>query len=91
MSNIIERCFGTLKGRFRCLLHSRELYYTPEKAALITNVCAMLHNICIQFNVNFDNRLLVVEVENVEATSTQSAGNLKNVANQIRNSIRDAL
>lgn len=49
--NIIERTNGVLKNRWRCLLGARELYYTPEKAAKVVNICCALHNICIYYNV----------------------------------------
>lgn len=55
--NIIERCIGLLKSRFRCLLKARELHYTPEKVCQIINVCVMLHNMCLKYNVPFDDNL----------------------------------
>lgn len=42
----IERTFGILKGRWRCLLAARELHYSPEKAGKIIIACCVLHNIC---------------------------------------------
>ncbi|KAJ8938663.1 hypothetical protein NQ314_011402 [Rhamnusium bicolor] len=33
--NVIERCFGLLKQRFRYLLKQRVLHYTPQRAARI--------------------------------------------------------
>lgn len=30
-------------------MRAREMHLKPEKAALITNVCAALHNICIYY------------------------------------------
>jgi DDE superfamily endonuclease len=43
----IERSFGLLKARWRCLLRHRCLHYNPERSALIINACAVLHNIAI--------------------------------------------
>lgn len=48
--NVIERCNGVLKGRFRCLLRHRTLNYSPVKAAKITIACAVLHNIARHYN-----------------------------------------
>lgn len=48
--NVVERCFGVLKNRFRCILGSRGLHYGPEKATQIINACCSLHNMCIEYN-----------------------------------------
>ncbi|XP_054709081.1 putative nuclease HARBI1 [Uloborus diversus] len=49
--NPIERCFGVLKARFRCILKDRVLHYHPVAAARIVNACAVLHNICIEHGI----------------------------------------
>lgn len=46
--NVIERCFGIMKSRFRCLDKSGgTLLYSPEKACRIFVAAAVLHNFCI--------------------------------------------
>ncbi|CAG4959027.1 unnamed protein product [Colias eurytheme] len=42
--NCIERCFGLLKARWRCLLKHRTLHYEPH----IVSACCVLHNIAVQ-------------------------------------------
>ncbi|KAK9738210.1 DDE superfamily endonuclease [Popillia japonica] len=70
--NCIERCFGILKRRFRCLLKERVLRYDPQKARLITNVCAILHNICVEaqipnnFEVPHENNILLASNDDVQ-------------------------
>ncbi|XP_046976572.1 putative nuclease HARBI1 [Vanessa cardui] len=46
--NCIERCFGLLKARWRCLLRDRVLHYHPRVASKITMACCVLHNIALQ-------------------------------------------
>ncbi|XP_053567989.1 meiosis-specific protein MEI4 [Bombina bombina] len=49
---IIERTFGLLKMRFRCLDRSGgAMQYAPEKVAKIILVCCILHNIAIKVSV----------------------------------------
>ncbi|XP_029466582.1 putative nuclease HARBI1 [Rhinatrema bivittatum] len=51
--NVIERTFGVLKGRFRCLDRSGgALQYSAEKVVSIILACCMLHNICLRFGVH---------------------------------------
>lgn len=62
---LIERTFGELKNRFRCLLKDRVLHYAPVTVGKIVTACAVLHNICIENNVPLildDNEDFVNEV-----------------------------
>lgn len=56
--NVVERCFGVLKNRFRCLIGSRGLHYHPSKATQIVNACCALHNICIYYKCPEDTNTL---------------------------------
>lgn len=53
--NIVERTFGMLKSRFRCLDRTGgALLYSPEKVAQITVVCCILHNIAKRHGLEHD-------------------------------------
>lgn len=52
--NCIERCFGMLKMRFRCLLRERTSRYKPEFVCKLMRLCAALHNMCIDGHVEFE-------------------------------------
>ena len=50
---VIERAFGVLKSRFRCLHKSGgSLTYAPAKCCNIILACTILHNMCIDANVD---------------------------------------
>ncbi|KAJ8933289.1 hypothetical protein NQ314_014117 [Rhamnusium bicolor] len=45
--NVVERCIGMLKKRFRSIFKHRVLSYDPYRAAHIIYSCVILHNLCI--------------------------------------------
>ncbi|XP_049271215.1 putative nuclease HARBI1 [Rhipicephalus sanguineus] len=47
MRNVVERCIGVLKSKFRCLRHFRTMLYNPDRAARIVYACVALHNIAL--------------------------------------------
>lgn len=49
--SVIERCNGVLKMRFRCLLKHRTLHYKPAISCRIINSCVVLHNMCVEYNI----------------------------------------
>ncbi|KAJ1123353.1 hypothetical protein NDU88_001823 [Pleurodeles waltl] len=51
---IIERTFGLLKARFRCLhMTGGSLLYSPKKVCQIIVACCMLHNLALRRQVPF--------------------------------------
>lgn len=55
--SVVERTFGTLKARFRCLDRSGGcLLYSPERCVNIIVSCLVLHNICVERNTPVPNR-----------------------------------
>lgn len=61
---MIERCIGLLKMRFRCLLGERKMRYHPTKAGNIIYSCVVLHNY-LAFN-RFDLMHDIDELQNFE-------------------------
>lgn len=55
--NIVERCNGILKSRFRCL--TTEITFNPKKASKIIGACACLHNYAIR--IKLPNESVVLE------------------------------
>ncbi|XP_046736565.1 putative nuclease HARBI1 [Diprion similis] len=50
----VERCFGIVKGRWRCLRKERALHYCPQFAALIVNACCVLHNMAMRRGIPYE-------------------------------------
>ncbi|KAJ1172512.1 hypothetical protein NDU88_004358 [Pleurodeles waltl] len=51
---VIERTFGLLKARFRCLhMTGGSLMYSPKKVCQIIMACCMLHNLALRRQVPF--------------------------------------
>nr|XP_014091779.1 putative nuclease HARBI1 [Bactrocera oleae] len=50
----IEKCFNAIKNRFRCIADGKAIYYLPEKATKIINVCCAIHNACIFYKDNLE-------------------------------------
>lgn len=65
---LIERCIGLLKVRFRCILGERKLRYNPTKVGKIIYACATLHNFLIvnKFDIrhDIDQDLLQIVINN---------------------------
>ncbi|XP_055714296.1 uncharacterized protein LOC129808542 [Phlebotomus papatasi] len=51
--SIIERVNGILKSRFLCLLRHRVLHYDPTTVSRIITTCCILHNMCVNANMEF--------------------------------------
>ncbi|KAJ1150588.1 hypothetical protein NDU88_003378 [Pleurodeles waltl] len=51
---VIERTFGLLKARFRCLhMTGGSLFYSPKKVCQIIVACCILHNLALRRQVPF--------------------------------------
>ncbi|KAJ1208503.1 hypothetical protein NDU88_003888 [Pleurodeles waltl] len=51
---VIERTFGLLKAKFRCLhMTVGSLFYSPRKVCQIIIACCMLHNLALRRQVPF--------------------------------------
>ncbi|KAJ1107354.1 hypothetical protein NDU88_004745 [Pleurodeles waltl] len=79
---IVERTFGILKSRFRCLdITGGSLLYSPEMVCKIILTCAILHNICIKRNIpRLEPEPHMPEEEEEEDAGLQHEGELRNTA-----------
>lgn len=84
--NVVERCFGLLKNRFRAILGSRGLHYSPQKATKIINACCAMHNICIKYKF-FDGVVDETLVDNANDPSILMEEEEDNSAMAIRRNI----
>ncbi|KAJ1098609.1 hypothetical protein NDU88_003716 [Pleurodeles waltl] len=75
---VIERTFGLLKARLRCLhMTGGSLYYSPKKGCQIIEACCMLHNLALRQQVPFlqedgPARGLVAAVEPVDSEEEEA-------------------
>ncbi|XP_049445652.1 uncharacterized protein LOC125896823 [Epinephelus fuscoguttatus] len=80
--NIVERTFGILNSRFRCLDRTGgALLYRPEKVAQIVVTCCMLHNIAKQHGLEHnampeENADLPILEQQPNAAGMQTCSNL---------------
>lgn len=72
LRQIIERCIGLLKIRFRCIMGERKLRYMPTKVGRIVYACATLHNFLIFNHYNI--------LHNINQNMLQNFFNAQNVA-----------
>ncbi|KAJ1099177.1 hypothetical protein NDU88_004281 [Pleurodeles waltl] len=77
---VIERTFGLLKARFRCLhMTGGSLMYSPKKVCHIIVACCMLHNLALRRQVPFlqedgPDGGVVAAVEPVESEEEEDDG-----------------
>lgn len=75
--NTVERAFGVLKSRFRCIDSSGgTLLYTPKKACRIAVTVAVLRNVCVDNNVPLPDGYDPVDHGHIRGTHYQ--GNIMN-------------
>lgn len=85
--SIIERAFGMLKMRWRCLWRFRTLHYNPKTSAEIVYACMVLHNLCIRRNLQLDTEMEEIELSDDESVALPVTANLdgrRTRANYIR-------
>ncbi|XP_067636049.1 putative nuclease HARBI1 [Eurosta solidaginis] len=86
---IIERTIGIFKGRWRILGYGNRGRYHPTKVARFANVCAALHNICIQFKIDYNVRRY--ESDQISDVDPGEANHLTTIGQTIRDQIKHSL
>lgn len=92
--NLVERCIGVLKSRFRCMNDERRLRYHPRKASTIISACATLHNYLIRHRFNALNGIDEHDVQNYFNAAHQNQFNrlhFHRIGVEIRNELKDLL
>ncbi|XP_063806565.1 putative nuclease HARBI1 [Pseudophryne corroboree] len=83
--NVIERCFGVLKSRFRCLDKSGGLLlYSPSKVTRIVFCCCFLHNLCLNQHLAHDD---VENSQQAEELETSGDSVSTDVGRQVRQEV----
>lgn len=82
--NVVERAFGVLKMRLRCLNKHRVLHYSPSKAAHIVYACMVLHNICMLRKMPLPEEDADGDADDDEADDDDEVNELGNVGQRFR-------
>ena len=85
----VEKAFGRLKGRWRCLL--KRMDFSPENVATVVATCTVLHNMCEMYGDGCCDDWVDRNSSNVIQPSCQSSFPPSTPAVQIRNAIKDYL
>ncbi|KAJ8934791.1 hypothetical protein NQ314_013197 [Rhamnusium bicolor] len=86
--NTIERCIGVLKSRFKCLRKHRFFHYDLVAAANIIYSCGVLHNICIDANLDYEGEIIIEEHEIVnDVPDNDLPENLLRIARGIQKNV----
>lgn len=94
---IIERCIGLLKVRFRCIMGERQLRYSPTKVGRIVYACATLHNFLIlnQYDIlhDIDQNMLhnFINAQNIAPIAQNSAQDNSRLGQMRRNEVMNHL
>lgn len=84
--NVIERAFGVMKSRFRCLDRSGgPLRFSPEKCARVINAVALLHNKAIEMRLSDVDALMPSEEADDDTSHVADSPSVQ--ALEIRNSV----
>lgn len=81
--NCVERCIGTLKIRFWCLLKERVLTYDSFKTGIIINAYCVLHNMCVRRRIPLDDEMPENEendndpVDNIDVNVVAEGGRMR--------------
>ncbi|XP_069089293.1 putative nuclease HARBI1 [Pleurodeles waltl] len=83
--NVVERSFGLLKSRFRCLdMTGGSLLYAPPLVCKVILVCAIVHNMCVRNNIPWDGQVDVHSEEEEEDRDEDLEGDLANTVAGVR-------
>lgn len=89
--NSVERSFGVIKSRFRCISRQRVLHYSPERAAKIVYAIFAIHNMYTmgveQFLDDADD--LIERAENEEENGEEQHRRNRNEWHSIGSLVRD--
>lgn len=83
--NVVERAFGVLKSRFRCIdKNGGPLRLVPRKSARVISAVTLLHNKAIELDQVLDHELIIEEaVDDDDVFPEQDIGNDRQIRNRV--------